>query len=593
MTNTKTKQSTTKIALRHYLRQIKQDWFLSVPTMILSGVGNILVFYVPPLIIAALIQRLGNGKDFSINDALPFVITFAGVWILGEAIWRLTFYFMIKFEVRALERLYNFAMQEILKKDIHFFQDNFVGSLTKRVIGYAQKFIQFFDTIIFSVVCNIFPMIFASIVLWQFSPWLVVSLFSIIAIGVIITYPMIQRRASMVKDRENASTVLAGHISDTISNINAVKAFAHESQELKTSKIYTKNYAKKVRKSWDYQNTRIDATISPLYVMTNVAGLIIALSIGQNNSTSVAAIFLTFSYFSNITRFFWEFNGIYRRLEESITEASLFTEYLVNEPQIQDTEYAKKLSVKKSSIVFDNVSFTHGEKTDALFHNFNLHVNSNQRIGLVGRSGAGKSTITNLLLRFMDVDEGTITIDGQDISQVTQESLRKNIAYIPQEPLLFHRSLRDNIAYGSPNATDQEIRIASQKAYATEFIDTLPNGLETLVGERGVKLSGGQRQRIAIARAILKDSPILVLDEATSALDSESEKLIQAALKDLMHNRTTIVIAHRLSTISHLDRIIVLDNGRIIEEGSHKQLLESNGIYASLWSHQSGGFLED
>ena len=593
MTNTKTKQSTTKIALRHYLRQIKQDWFLSVPTMILSGVGNILVFYVPPLIIAALIQRLGNGKDFSINDALPFVITFAGVWILGEAIWRLTFYFMIKFEVRALERLYNFAMQEILKKDIHFFQDNFVGSLTKRVIGYAQKFIQFFDTIIFSVVCNIFPMIFASIVLWQFSPWLVVSLFSIIAIGVIITYPMIQRRASMVKDRENASTVLAGHISDTISNINAVKAFAHESQELKTSKIYTKNYAKKVRKSWDYQNTRIDATISPLYVMTNVAGLIIALSIGQNNSTSVAAIFLTFSYFSNITRFFWEFNGIYRRLEESITEASLFTEYLVNEPQIQDAEYAKKLNVKKSSIVFDNVSFTHGEKTDALFHNFNLHVNSNQRIGLVGRSGAGKSTITNLLLRFMDVDEGTITIDDQDISQVTQESLRKNIAYIPQEPLLFHRSLRDNIAYGSPNATDQEIRIASQKAYATEFIDTLPNGLETLVGERGVKLSGGQRQRIAIARAILKDSPILVLDEATSALDSESEKLIQAALKDLMHNRTTIVIAHRLSTISHLDRIIVLDNGRIIEEGSHKQLLESNGIYASLWSHQSGGFLED
>ncbi len=593
MESTKTEHNTTKIAFRHYLGQIKHDWFLSVPTMVLSGVGNILVFYVPPLIIAALIQRLGNGKDFSVSDALPFVITFAGVWIFGEVLWRLTFYFMIKFETRTLDRLYNFAMQEILKKDIHFFQDNFVGSLTKRVIGYAQRFIQFFDTIIFSVVCNILPMIFASIVLWQFSPWLVISLFSIIAIGISITYPMIKRRAVMVKDRENASTVLAGHISDTISNISAVKAFAHESQELKTGKIYTKDYVKKARKSWDYQNTRIDATISPLYVMTNVAGLIIALSIGQNNSASVAAIFLTFSYFSNITRFFWEFNGIYRRLEESITEASLFTEYLVNEPQIQDIEGAKKLNIKKSSIVFDNVSFTHGEKTDALFHNFILQVDANQRIGLVGRSGAGKSTITNLLLRFMDVDEGSITIDGQDISKVTQDSLRKNIAYIPQEPLLFHRSLRDNIAYGNPDATDQEVRLAAKKAYATEFIDTLPDGFETLVGERGVKLSGGQRQRIAIARAILKDSPILVLDEATSALDSESEKLIQAALKDLMHNRTTIVIAHRLSTISHLDRILVLDNGKIIEEGSHKQLLENNGTYASLWSHQSGGFLEE
>ncbi len=593
MKDTQTKQNTTKIALRHYLGQIKYDWQLSIPTMLLSGIGNILVFYVPPLIIAALIQRLGNGKDFAVSDALPFVITFAAVWILGEALWRLTFYFMIKFETKTLDRLYNFAMQEILKKDIHFFQDNFVGSLTKRVIGYAQRFIQFFDTIIFSVVCNVFPMIFASIVLWQFSPWLVVSLFSIIVIGVIITSPMIKRRAGMVKERENASTVLAGHISDTISNINAVKAFAHEPQELKTGQIYTKDYVKKARKSWDYQNTRIDTTISPLYVLTNVAGLIIALSIGQDNSTSVAAIFLTFSYFSNITRFFWEFNGIYRRLEESITEASLFTEYLVNEPQIQNIDAAKKLSIKKSSITFDSVSFTHGEKTDALFHNFNLHIEPNQRIGLVGRSGAGKSTITNLLLRFMDVDEGAITIDGQNISQVTQESLRKNIAYIPQEPLLFHRSLRDNIAYGKPSASDEEIRAAAKKAYATEFIDTLPDGFETLVGERGVKLSGGQRQRIAIARAILKDAPILILDEATSALDSESEKLIQAALKDLMYNRTTIVIAHRLSTISHLDRIVVLDNGRVIEEGTHKELLESHGTYAGLWSHQSGGFLEE
>lgn len=593
MTKIKKHVSPTRIALRHYYQQIKIDWFLTIPTIILSGLGNILVFYVPPLIIASLIQRLGNGQEFLISEALPYVLAFAGVWILGEAFWRITFYLMIKFEVRTLERLYNFAMQEILKKDIHFFQDNFVGSLTKRIIGYAQRFIQFFDTIIFNIICNLFPIIFASIVLWQFSPWLVVSLLSIISFGVLVTFPMVRKRAKMVQAREDASTVLSGHISDTISNISAVKAFAHEDQELKTSKYYTSDYVTKARRSWDYQNGRIDTTISPLYVLTNVAGLIIALTIGQNNGTNVAAIFLTFSYFASITRFFWEFNGTYKRLEESITEASLFTEFLTREANVKDKVEAKKLSVKSGSIVFDNVSFTHSEKADVLFNNFSLKLPANKKIGLVGHSGAGKSTITNLLLRFMDVDGGKILIDGQDIAEATQESLRKNIAYVPQEPLLFHRSLRDNIAYGRPDATEIEIEEAAKKAHAMEFIETLPLGMDTLVGERGVKLSGGQRQRIAIARAILKDAPILVLDEATSALDSESERLIQDALKRLMQNRTSIVIAHRLSTVSHLDSIVVLENGKISEQGSHSELLESGGIYSQLWSHQSGGFLKD
>lgn len=592
MTKINTQQSPIRMTLSHYFQQVKLDWFLSTPTMLLSGIGNILVFYVPPLIIANLIQRLSDDKTFVLGDAMPFVLAFAGVWILGEILWRFTFYFMIKFEARSLDRLYNFAMEEILKKDIHFFQDNFVGSLTKRVIGYAQRFIQFFDTIIFSIVCNLFPIVFASIVLWQFSPWLVIALLGTITLGIAISFPFIQRRAKLVAAREEANTVLSGHISDVIGNMNAVKAFAHESEELKVHSEYTKDYVEKSRISWNYHNERIDVIISPFYVLTNVMGLILALIIGQDSGVNVAAIFLTFSYFSNITRFFWEFNGIYRRLEESITEASLFTEYLIQEPAVTDAN-TKQLVVKDGAIALNNISFTHGEKTDVLFNNFSLVFPENKKTGLVGHSGAGKSTITNLLLRFMDIDGGSIEIDGQNIATVTQKSLRNNIAYVPQEPLLFHRSLRDNIAYGNPTASDKEIHQAAKKAHALEFIEALPHGFDTLVGERGVKLSGGQRQRIAIARAILKDAPILILDEATSALDSESENLIQDALKKLMKGRTSIVIAHRLSTISHLDRIVVLDNGKVVEDGTHKDLLTRNGIYAKLWSHQSGGFLED
>ncbi len=216
-----------------------------------------------------------------------------------------------------------------------------------------------------------------------------------------------------------------------------------------------------------------------------------------------------------------------------------------------------------------------------------------QKVGLVGHSGSGKTTLTRLLLRFSDVDKGTVSIDDQDISAITQASLRRAIAYVPQEPLLFHRSLRENIAYGRPDATDKQIREAARKAHALEFIDKLSSGLDTMVGERGVKLSGGQRQRIVIARAILKDAPILVLDEATSALDSESEQLIQASLAELMKGRTTVVIAHRLSTIQKMDRIIVLEDGKIIEDGSHASLLAKKGTYAGLWAHQSGGFIEE
>jgi ATP-binding cassette subfamily B protein len=241
-----------------------------------------------------------------------------------------------------------------------------------------------------------------------------------------------------------------------------------------------------------------------------------------------------------------------------------------------------------------DVTFGHdGQYEQPLFEHFDLDIAPGEKIGLVGQSGSGKTTLTRLLLRFSDLQGGRILIDGQDIAEVTQRSLRQQISYVPQEPLLFHRSLQENIAYGLPGATEQQIRHAAERAYALDFIESLPDGFDTLVGERGVKLSGGQRQRIAIARAILKDARILVLDEATSALDSESEVHIQRALAQAMAGRTTMVIAHRLSTIQAMDRILVMDAGRIIEQGSHRELLAAGGTYAALWAHQSGGFLAE
>lgn len=290
----------------------------------------------------------------------------------------------------------------------------------------------------------------------------------------------------------------------------------------------------------------------------------------------------------------WEFNGIYRRLEDALSDASLFIEYMLHKQKITDAKGAKQLQVTDGGISFDSMKFSHqSDNYDGLFEDFNLTIPPGQRVGLVGHSGAGKSTLVTLLLRFANVDGGTIRIDDQAIADVTQQSLHENISYVPQEPALFHRTIRENIAYGKPDATDDEIYLAIKQANALDFIEKLPHGLDTLVGERGVKLSGGQRQRVAIARAILKNAPVLVLDEATSALDSESEKLIQASLDELMKGRTSIVIAHRLSTIAKLDRIIVLDNGRIAEDGTHDELIRKKGIYASLWAHQSGGFIED
>jgi ATP-binding cassette subfamily B protein len=279
------------------------------------------------------------------------------------------------------------------------------------------------------------------------------------------------------------------------------------------------------------------------------------------------------------------------RLFKSFAEANEMSEIFEEKPDILDTTNPESCTISKGELEFKNVNFEY-VKDYAVFSNFNLKIKSGEKVGLVGHSGSGKSTIVKMLLRFVDVASGEILIDGQNIMNIRQSDLRRNISYVPQEPILFHRTIRENIAYAKSNATEEEILESAKRAHAHEFILNLPNGYDTLVGERGIKLSGGERQRIAIARTMLKDAPVLMLDEATSSLDSISESYIQDAFNELMKGKTTIVIAHRLSTIQKMDRIIVLDKGKIVEEGTHKELLEIGGVYADLWNHQTGGFLK-
>ena len=307
---------------------------------------------------------------------------------------------------------------------------------------------------------------------------------------------------------------------------------------------------------------------------------------------TIGTFVMTYVYILGLFDKMWELSSVLIRFMKSMTDAKEMVDILDKEPDILDPVSPEKLVDGKGEIEFKNVNFEYVEDNQ-VFTNFNLKIKAGEKIGLVGHSGSGKSTITKMLLRFVDVKDGEILIDNQNIKNVTQDDLRSKISYVPQESILFHRSIGENIGYSKENASVKEIIEASKKAHAHEFISSLQNGYETLVGERGIKLSGGERQRVAIARAMLKDAPILVLDEATSSLDSISERYIQESLDILMRNKTTLVIAHRLSTIQKMDRIIVLDKGKIIEEGNHQELIAKNGAYAKLWNYQTGFLNEE
>lgn len=580
---------------RHASKYPKLLWgmILTIPVAMLCN------SFLPPLVTSNILNRLAKG-DYIKHDVWGSfggdILLAIGLSILGGVVvWRINIYCNWKLEGYVTRDIYQRVFDHLIRMSANFHANHFGGSLVSQTGKLAGSYIRLADTSMFQVWTLFWSLIFTNVFLWTRVPTYVMALdvFSIAYTTCAFLITKNIRRLNTIE--ANAGNKQTGELADSITNVMAIKSFASARAE---SKHFASTSEKARQTIVDVMRATLKTQFTFSTIGTGIFGtaLLLAITSVVMYDAQVSTVFLVFSYTAMISDQLWQFSGTaLRNYNRAFGDAQAMTEILHLEPEIKDPDKPETVRINKGAITFKDMSFTHAEshEDDSLFETLNLTIQAGEKIGLVGHSGSGKTTLTKLLLRFNDVDDGEILIDGQNIASITQEDLRKNIAYIPQEPLLFHRSIRENISYGKPDASDSEIREAARKAYADEFIDKLPAGYDTLVGERGVKLSGGQRQRIVIARAILKDAPILVLDEATSALDSESEKYIQAALMQLMQQRTAIVIAHRLSTIQKMDRIIVLDHGAVIEQGPHKRLIEQKGTYAKLWAHQSGGFIEE
>ena len=470
------------LVLRRYGRQIIRRPRIAVPALVLPGIGDVLVFYAPPLVIASLLGAVAHDQALTMGMLVPYVLTFTALWLAGEVVWRAAEALIARAEIRGIEALYVEAMDELLAKDLAFFHDNFAGSLTKRALGYARRFEDVFDVLAFQVIAKILPLGFVTVVLWRYSPLLILVLLGMLSITVALVVPRIRRRRRLVDEREAASNVLAGHVADSIANAEPVRAFVRERDEAAIHAANVREFGGKTLRSWDYQNFRVNMVTAPMYVLTNTLGLIVALHISLGTSSSLETVFLTFSYFATATRVMWEFNRVYRNLEGALTDAAQFTDLLLDPPLVQDVESPVPFAPRDHGVEVRDIGFRHAAGQPLLFDRFSLRVPAGTKLGLVGRSGGGKTTLTRLLLRFKDVERGEILVGGQSIADVSQSSLREVIAYVPQDPAMFHRTIADNIRFARPHATDEEVRRAAMLAHAAEFIESLPDGYATLVG---------------------------------------------------------------------------------------------------------------
>ncbi|HEX8763042.1 MAG TPA: ABC transporter ATP-binding protein [Candidatus Saccharimonadales bacterium] len=557
---------------------------------LLVPVGTVMLGTLFPFYVGKLLADLSLNPD----NATRYIPYLFAIGLTGIAANRYGTALMFQHQARVMSNLQQITLNTLLKQSSSFHNNRIAGKLVSDALDFPQAYNMLANAFLVSFI----PLgitIILGVVLVMAKSWLL-GLILLGMVGAVVGVALIQShmRRPLRKIRIKATKAVTAHLADTIVNNQTVKTFARESAELATHKKLNHTLLDIRLKDWSSGAKAGNDRMFGLLVFQLIFTIAIIHMVRQDSSLLAVGIF-AFTYSVTLSNQLFNINSLIRQTEEALLQAQPFMEIIDQQPTIIDKPGSKQLHVKRGEIRFDNVGFHYQDTSakDSVFTNLDLHIQPGEKVGLVGPSGGGKSTLTRLLLRFDDVQKGCIMIDDQVIADIAQTSLREAIAYVPQEPLMFHRSVFENIAYGKPGATLEQVQKAAKQANAHDFIAALPDGYDTLVGERGVKLSGGQRQRVAIARAILKDAPILILDEATSALDSESEVLIQQALLKLMQNRTTLVIAHRLSTIQKMDRILVLEDGQITEEGTHKALLQHKGTYASLWKHQSGGFLEE
>lgn len=552
--------------------------------------------FIPPLIVADVLDKLSGG-DYVANEVWASfggqLLLYGAIMVVGVLGWRVVDWFMWRLEARVQRNLAQAVFSHLLNQSADFHANSFGGSLVSQTNKLLGAYVRMADTTMYQVLPLVWGLVFTSVLLAGRAPLFVVAFIVLTIVYILVAIRVTRPARHQSAVHAEAESRQTGYIADGVTNVMAVKSFAGTAYEAKRFARVTRETQKALLKLMRTMQVQM-AYFSSLTKALQVLALLTAVMSVVLFDANIATVFLVLSFASHTAEQLFTFsNNSIRNYNRSLGDAREMTQILQIVPEIQDPVDPEKSRIHSGTIDFQDVTFTHSGNSDALFKHLDIRIKPGEKIGLVGHSGSGKTTFTRLLLRFSDIDSGSITIDGQDIRAITQDDLHRNIAYVPQEPLMFHRSLTDNIRYGNFSAGRQEIEAVAKMAHAHNFIKDLPEGYDTLVGERGVKLSGGQRQRIAIARAMIKNAPILLLDEATSALDSESEVLIQDALWKLMEGRTAIVIAHRLSTIQKMDRIIVMDDGKIVEQGTHKELIRKKGTYAELWSHQTGGFLED
>jgi len=581
-----TKQ-TFKVFWKHSL---KYKWALLVMllSIIIASLGSI----VGPLYYKDFFNILGS-TDTGIDKVAMLKVTLfkiLAVYFVSWIFWRIATFVSSYFQTNGMADLLNYSFAYLHKHSISFFNNNFVGSLVKKVNRFSRSFEVITDLLFWDLLPTFVNVFLIIIVLGRRNIYLGLGVLAWTIIYLLINYYFSIYKLKYDVERAQLNSKVTGVLADTITNHLNLKLFTAYNREKKAFRDINSQYQKLHLFTWNLVNYS-EAAQALLMMILEIGVMYYAISLWQKGIIGVGEFVLIQTYLVSIIMRLWNFGRIIRKYYEAMADAEEMTEILEKPHEIKDVKNAKSLKISGANIEFREVDFSYN-KTRKIISKLNLNIKAKEKIALIGPSGSGKSTVINLLLRNYDIDRGKILIDNQKIISVTQDSLWQNISLVNQDPVLFHRTLKENIRYGKPRASNSDIIKAAKLAHAHDFIQNFPEKYETYVGERGVKLSGGERQRIAIARAILKNAPILVLDEATSSLDSHSEELIQDALANLMKDKTVIVIAHRLSTIMKMDRIIVFDEGRIVEQGTHQELVsKKGGLYKKLWEKQVGGFI--